>query len=58
MTKCLFCKKSIKSVDLEFEDYFTIIRGSTQNAVYGYVCFDCFEDTLSDSARNLKEARK
>lgn len=44
--RCLFCKKGIKKIDFEYEDYFTIIRGNTENSIYGYVCFDCFEDGL------------
>lgn len=38
--KCLVCKKKIAEEDFNFEDYFTIMRGSS--AKFGYIHFDCF----------------
>jgi len=41
---CAYCGEEIKETEDNFEDFFTLIRGRTPTAIYGYVCFDCWEN--------------
>ncbi len=50
--KCLMCKKKILEVDFEYEDYFVVFRGHTENAFRGVICFNCFEKLLTEELRN------
>jgi len=41
---CLKCKRKIKKVDLEYEDYFVLFRGLGEETFRGFICFDCIDD--------------
>ena len=42
--RCLICKKLIKKIDLEFEDYFVLFRGNGGDTYRGCICFDCVDN--------------
>ena len=38
---CIICGEEITEEDFEYEDYFTIFRGHSEEAFAGYGCFKC-----------------
>ncbi len=41
---CISCGKRIPNIDFEYEDYFIVFRGFTENCVKGFICMDCYNN--------------
>lgn len=41
--KCVICGEEITDEEFEYEDYFTIFRGHSEEAILGYGCFRCIK---------------
>lgn len=43
--KCMICGEEITDEEFEYEDYFTVFAGHSEEAFAGYVCFHCVKKT-------------
>ena len=43
---CIICGRKITELEFNFEDYFIIFRGSTEQAVRGFGCWDCINNSI------------
>lgn len=41
--KCILCGCDITDEEFEYEDYFTVFRGHSEQAFAGYGCFRCMK---------------
>jgi len=42
--KCLLCKAEITQDELEYEDYFVVFRGHSEETFEGFICFACIKE--------------